>query len=318
MGQYYKIINITKNEWVQSEAGAKLLEFGWSRCNTTRILRFLLSDYWKGDEVYVVGDYAEIYNDVDLTDTDNLPFSSYDKILPVMEKIYKDYSLPKTSEDEKIAEENNEPTSIYGLCEYIFTKTEITVPDEFNPRYIINDELKEYVDYKHLPLGWCCWDRKTKKAVPNCIDPLTILLAVGNGQGGGDYGNTLNNYNLVGKWVTTVKDIRVSDKKPGKDYKEFKPDFSENYDGKEIIPYTKIPKILKKEQLALDYFDSFGRYNNKRKCKYQNTERIEIVEGKLVYDEENLDMYIKPDKNNMYPKNIYDVSDLDYITFIIN
>lgn len=79
MGQYYKIVNLDKREYVRPwdcGDGAKLMEFGLSAQGTMSCLAILLADgnnrgggdlrsdnpiigSWAGDRVVVTGDYAD-------------------------------------------------------------------------------------------------------------------------------------------------------------------------------------------------------------------------------------------------------------------
>jgi len=79
MGQYYKIVNLTKKEFLDTYTfndGAKLLEFGCSSEGTLTALAILLADgngrgggdlhsdnpiigSWAGDRIVVAGDYAD-------------------------------------------------------------------------------------------------------------------------------------------------------------------------------------------------------------------------------------------------------------------
>jgi len=81
MGQYRKVVNLTKKEWLNPHRfgdGMKLLEFGASDYGTMLALAVLLSDSpnaggsgdlrsddrewygrWAGDNIIVTGDYAE-------------------------------------------------------------------------------------------------------------------------------------------------------------------------------------------------------------------------------------------------------------------
>ncbi len=82
MGQYYKIVNLDKQEFLNTYTfndGAKLLEFGCSREGTMTALAVLLSDgngrgggdlhsddpiigSWAGDRIVIAGDYADEEN----------------------------------------------------------------------------------------------------------------------------------------------------------------------------------------------------------------------------------------------------------------
>lgn len=82
MGQYYKVVNITKKETIHPHAfndGAKLMEFGLSGCGMMAGLALLLADgngrgvgdfrgddahgivgRWAGDQIVITGDYADV------------------------------------------------------------------------------------------------------------------------------------------------------------------------------------------------------------------------------------------------------------------
>ena len=82
MGQYYKIVNLDKHEFLDTYTfndGAKLLEFGCSSEGTLTSLAILLADgngrgggdlhsnnpiigSWAGDRIVVAGDYADKHN----------------------------------------------------------------------------------------------------------------------------------------------------------------------------------------------------------------------------------------------------------------
>lgn len=79
MGQYYKIVNLDKKEWLHPhkfEDGMKLMEFGLSGMGTMSGLAILLADgngrgggdlhsenpiigSWAGDRIVIAGDYAD-------------------------------------------------------------------------------------------------------------------------------------------------------------------------------------------------------------------------------------------------------------------
>jgi hypothetical protein len=81
-------------------------------------------------------------------------------------------------------------------------------------RYLVNDSKKLFVDYS--------------KIIPDeygySIDPLPLLCAEGNGQGGGDYWGT--NMELVGSWARDF--IYTATSNPAEyGYKEIVPAFKE-------------------------------------------------------------------------------------------
>jgi hypothetical protein len=82
-------------------------------------------------------------------------------------------------------------------------------------RYLVNDSKKMYVDYSKIQAD--SWGYK--------IDPLPLLCAEGNGQGGGDYWG--KNEGLVGSWARDF--ISITSEIP-QGYKELVPEFREGRD----------------------------------------------------------------------------------------
>lgn len=92
MGQYYKIVNIDKKQYINPhdfDDGAKLLEFGISSFGTMSALALLLADgnnrgggdlrsdnpiigSWAGNRVVVAGDYADPKKHLDDKETEKL------------------------------------------------------------------------------------------------------------------------------------------------------------------------------------------------------------------------------------------------------
>ena len=58
MGQYHMIVNVDKKEYLRSNGGLKLLEWGYLENPMNLTLLDNLTKNWKGDRVYVVGDYG--------------------------------------------------------------------------------------------------------------------------------------------------------------------------------------------------------------------------------------------------------------------
>ena len=64
MGQYYNIVNLTKKEVIiphDYDNGLKLMEFSWEGNSVIKALEHKLATDWKGDEDYVLVDYADKY-----------------------------------------------------------------------------------------------------------------------------------------------------------------------------------------------------------------------------------------------------------------
>jgi hypothetical protein len=121
MGQYYKIVNLDKKQYMEPwtfDDGAKLLEFGMSAEGTMTALAILLADgngrgggdlndepnplvgSWAGDRIVISGDYADEGRFTD--DKENLYHISSEQYLdigPTMLKIMKNHKLVRKSDD---------------------------------------------------------------------------------------------------------------------------------------------------------------------------------------------------------------------------
>lgn len=82
-------------------------------------------------------------------------------------------------------------------------------------QYIINEDTKQFVDVNKAKRDK--WGMR--------VHPLPLLIAEGNGRGGGDYYTNRPDIDKVGIWARNL--IRVSDEKPAKGYKELKVNFKE-------------------------------------------------------------------------------------------
>lgn len=196
MGQYYKIVILsTKERKVSNKKkiitgffpdwGVKLMEWSYVGNVTTRRLENVL--YENPQRVVVAGDYAdeEPQNCKDSSGEwvkENL-YHWIDKVGKLDEKPYLVYGKSK---DCSIEWEN------YGRA------AEEKAKIEPHHRYAINEDKKLYVDLGFEP------KRKLK------LHKLALLLAEGNGRGGGDYRGI--NEDKVGMWARDL--IRVSDERP--------------------------------------------------------------------------------------------------------
>lgn len=88
----------------------------------------------------------------------------------------------------------------------------------FDNKYICNHTKKEYLDLNKF------YKNGISKDGAWCICPLSLLTAIGNGRGGGDYGGI--NADKVGIWAWDI--ISIEDEKP-KDYTEFDIIFKEEF-----------------------------------------------------------------------------------------
>jgi hypothetical protein len=66
--------------------------------------------------------------------------------------------------------------------------------EEQKKAFLVNHTKKQYVDYSKLPHGDGQWESWT-------INPLSLLAALGNGRGGGDYHDQYPDFDKVGSWA---------------------------------------------------------------------------------------------------------------------
>ena len=190
MGQYYKAVNLDRQEYLSSydyDSGAKLMEHSWLLNPMLIAAMHLLAPggRWHKTRLVWAGDYAD-------------------------EKAYLDGFSNVYYVDERGV---NHVHNVYSYAKKHFEK--INDQYEYNPslRYIINHTKKQYVDLAKCPMidGWM-------------IHPLSLLTASGNGRGGGDYRG--HNKHLVGLWAG---DVISSDSKVPQGYEEITPDFREEW-----------------------------------------------------------------------------------------
>ena len=148
MGQYYDVLNLDRKELLDLEdlGCAKLWDYYKSFEYECALLN-LLSDRWKGNNVILLGDYAE----------DAEQGSAVFDIVMKIRSVYH-----------------------YGGCMQDY-------PDDFHTiicdrsdngyRYVYNHATRQFIDYHRI---------LTYKNAP-IIYPMVLLLAVGNGYGNGDY-----------------------------------------------------------------------------------------------------------------------------------
>lgn len=246
MGQYYKFVNVDRKEYFSPwdfDSGAKLMEFSYTLCDVTIFFDYLLSERWKENHIVICGDYA------DHTDTYayNLSREILNNPTPEIELFIKTYTkdqleyLNRGCNDTIYTEDDIiEDINLYQLSNCFTNVSSISIPDDFKISYYYNLNTMEFIDKSHLPLAWHFTD-DNGAIKTNHISPISLLLAQGNGKGGGDY-FTKDNMNLVGSWTKDSNKIIVS-KTPLEnhaDFTEFSPEFYE----REYIPYTEIEKYI--------------------------------------------------------------------------
>lgn len=190
MGQYYKVVNIDKQEFVTPfdyGGGLKLMEHSWllNSCVNSVVAALKPGGSWQGNRIVWAGDYMD-------------------------EGLFLKHIKGKPKECKTLysccSEEDNDTSCIL--------KVRPILPDGPEPKYIVNINRKEFVSLTGLPeedpseAGWH-------------IHPLPLLTCSGNGRGGGDF---CGDGRYVGKWAG--QRIRADYTVPLR-YKELKPDFTE-------------------------------------------------------------------------------------------
>ena len=257
MGQYYKVINIDKKEYIRPNCGLKLME--WSYNLNPLILNLMkkLANEWKGDRVFVVGDYA-VAHDRELDSYDRKTLEEIEKEIGIYNKKERGYYI-----------------SLYGFVDDNFKEVELEKLEKEEYKYIYNHNKKEYIDLEHCPLAWLY--EKTGKYNVVRIAPISLALALGNGMGGGDYWG--NNEELVGMFLNDVRSLEITKESLNLDYKEVRPEF---YEG-EYIPYDEIKSEIDLDEQRLKIAKDIAKFifdydKTEFKTYYKNqkdaTERI--------------------------------------------
>lgn len=240
MGQYYIYINIDKRIAVNAYYGAELCEHSWLGNNEVVIpIEQLVKTKWQGDRVIQLGDYADgmaasaastalrkehlkfiekIKKEIGMTNDQRLYWGD---VAEKGEK-FKEYTLEELFDSYDLKLEHDSE----GMPIPFNEKGQKCSCDQF--RYLYNTKRKEYVDsFKILP---SYVDIYKSEILFTKLDAYSLLIAIGNGLGGGDYFGP--DENLVGLWATTSDSIIISEKSP-KEYAKENPEV-ENY--KEFIP----------------------------------------------------------------------------------
>lgn len=193
MGQYYILANMDKKEVLTIDGKliiGKLLEISQTETESRAILNQIAGE-WKGDTVFLVGDYADLSEE-------NVTYFR---------------ALRKWTDKLHIVK------SLYGYVMENFRKVDGNA-DNMGYRFIYNHARKEYIDMLHC-LNVCDetdWGQ-------GYIAPLPLLIAMGNGRGGGDYYNYEND-NLVGTWCDSIASVEIiTEPKDEFGYEEIHPDF---------------------------------------------------------------------------------------------
>ena len=228
MGQYYIVANIDKKEYMRSNGGVKLMEWSYNRNDLILNLMNKLANEWKGDRVYIVGDYALSSDRIDKEKQPAEKDYDYD----ILEKLEKELGIYNQKE-------NGYYKTLYGFAMDNFKELGVKELNEEEYKYIYNHKRKEFIDLRHCPLAWLYKEKQKYNVVT--IAPISLLLALGNGMGGGDYFG--NNNELVGKYIADIENLEITKEPLNIGYKEFRPEFYEWI----YIPYTEIDKEIEVE-----------------------------------------------------------------------
>lgn len=260
MGQYYIVANIDKKEYMRSNGGVKLMEWSYNRNDLILNLMNKLANEWKGDRVYIVGDYALSSDRIDKEKQPAEKDYDYD----ILEKLEKELGIYNQKE-------NGYYKTLYSFASDNFKELGVKELNEEEYKYIYNHKRKEFIDLRHCPLAWLYKEKQKYNVVT--IAPISLLLALGNGMGGGDYFG--NNNELVGKYITDIENLEITKEPLNIGYKEFRPEFYEWI----YIPYTEIDKEIEvdknRRKIAtsiLDYINKYGngQYNLETTVKNKN------------------------------------------------
>lgn len=174
MGQYYTLVNVTKKTGVAHNfdliGGTKLCEHSWLKNPLAIYLRNKLALDWKGDVILHIGDYA---SENDGTNT-----------APVFQRMLDAGVITQGKNGRQLYEKE------VKLLKY---------KDDY--RYVANINKKSYIDMEKVFPSHLYIEKKEKnyQVWIGCLDPLLLLIACGNGQGGGDYHGKAENF--VGYWA---------------------------------------------------------------------------------------------------------------------
>lgn len=261
MGQYYnvvqryKYINIDKRIIVCANYGLKLCKHSWLGNNSVVIpIKQLVKTEWQGDRVIQLGGYADgmaastelreehlkfikkIKKEVGMTNDQSL---YWDNVADEGET-FKKYTLKELFDSYDLKLEYDAEYMPVTFNE----KGQKCSCDQF--RYLYNTKRKEYVDsFKILP----SYVEEYKSEIYFLkLDAYSLLIAIGNGLGGGDYFGP--DENLVGLWASTSDSIIISEKSP----KEYAEENSEVENYTELVPLFCEHKPIENEALFMQRF----------------------------------------------------------------
>lgn len=294
MGQYYKYINIDKRIIVSANCGVKLCEHSWLGNNEVVIpIEQLVKTKWQGDRVIQLGDYAEGMAASTELRKEHLKFIKKIKKEIGITTLYcgndakegekfKEYTLEELFDSYNLKLEHDSEGTLIPFNE----KGQKCSCDQF--RYLYNTKKKEYVDsFKILP---SYVDIYKSEIIFTKLDAYSLLIAIGNGEGGGDYFGP--DENLVGLWATTSDSIIISEKSP-KEYAEENPEVK-NYI--ELVPIFCEHEPIENEAL---FMQGVLRYAEE---KEQGVTLSYKLDAEGVLEPKKLEMLLEQHKRNVCSK----------------
>jgi len=128
--------------------------------------------------------------------------------------------------DEEPLTYNKEKVTIYDLTHEFNTDIKVKISGK-HYRYIINEDKKLYIDTENPEVIGEDIEDKENRHYKYYLHPLPIMIADGNGRGGGDLYSEDKN---IGAWKRNV--VVVSDNKPDDTYKELVVSFFDEWGNK--------------------------------------------------------------------------------------
>ena len=132
MGQYYIVANIDKKEYMRSNGGVKLMEWSYNRNDLILNLMNKLANEWKGDRVYIVGDYALSSDRIDKEKQPAEKDYDYD----ILEKLEKELGIYNQKE-------NGYYKTLYSFASDNFKELGVKELNKEEYKYIYNRFLLE-------------------------------------------------------------------------------------------------------------------------------------------------------------------------------
>ncbi len=227
MGQYYKIVNVDKREMLEPfdyGNGMKLMEWSYDRNPMVLALMNLLADRWAGDRVFVIGDYA---------DAENPDEPCHNAVVKLMEELHTDDLYEWASKKcDKIVPERGDPNVRDRFM--VDASTPIVADCRADTKdnglvFVVNHGTRQYIDLRKCPVEWTWHDDDNGESGVTRIAAISLLLAMGNDRGGGDFREGNAGYEYVGSWCDTSDQIEVCTQLPveAAEYDEFEPGFTE-------------------------------------------------------------------------------------------